>query len=109
MEQRTIDMVAAHGWQIMAVSTSGHCCHPDHGPDDPHGPPSDEPDFAYTIGLGHRFGHPELLMSGLERPDALVMVWPTTTGHFPGHPGAPDVLEQLQPRSWRHPLTHRAA
>lgn len=64
-EQRSIDMVLQHGWQVMLVSESGACASSEH--DHAHDEtPSDEPDFAYTVGLGHRCGHPELLMSGLD-------------------------------------------
>ena len=33
--------------------------------------PSDEPDFAYTVGLWHHRRHPELLISGLPRAEVM--------------------------------------
>ncbi len=39
--------VRAAGWHLTGVGASG-----------------DDPAFVYTVGLGHRAGHPELLMSG---------------------------------------------
>jgi hypothetical protein len=65
-DRRTIDTVLEHGWQVILVAADADCSDPthhDHSADD-HGEPG--PSFAYTVGLGHRFGHPELLMSGLD-------------------------------------------
>lgn len=164
-DRRAIDTVLRHGWQVMLVSADATCTHPDH--DHPsaeeHGDPG--PAFAYTIGLQHRTGHPELLMSGLDHavmhhalnevaqrvmgglrlapgdaledvlagvpvavaavadaaleatvswagwfhrrtPDALVLVWPDRGGVFAWQPGAPAILDDLQPPGWRVPLTH---
>jgi hypothetical protein len=66
MDRRTIDTVLQHGWQVMLVSSSGECSHEDHPSDEPHEHDEQNPAFAYTIGLGHRAGHPELLMTGLD-------------------------------------------
>ncbi|WP_134741529.1 DUF4262 domain-containing protein [Nocardioides sp. 503] len=166
LDRRTIDAVLQHGWQVMLVSPDAACCSLDHddlADDDPgaHGPA-----FAYTLGLGHRLGHPELLMSGLDlgvmhralnavatrimaglrpvpgdaledvlagvpvavegvsdeglldavtwsgwfhrrKPEALALVWPDRTGIFAWQPGAPAILDELQPRGWRVPIEHR--
>lgn len=66
LDRQTIDCVLEHGWQVMSVATDAACTDPDHVDHsvDDHGDPG--PAFAYTIGLGHRFGHPELLVSGLD-------------------------------------------
>jgi len=40
--------IASHGWQVLGV------------------PSEDRPCFAYTIGLMETFGHPEIIMSGLD-------------------------------------------
>jgi hypothetical protein len=65
-DRNTINAVLEHGWQVMLVGTEAGCSHPDHEHTgvDVHAEPG--PGFAYTVGLGHRFGHPELLMSGLD-------------------------------------------
>ena len=153
LDRSTIDAVLRHGWQVLLVGT-GACECGDDCED------SEGPAFAYTLGLGHRAGHPEFVMSGLEtslmhgalnrlaqrvlagqrfhagdivedvlggvpvvlerasatgldetarwsgwfhrrRPEALVVVWPTTSGIFAWQPGAPDDLDQLQPVRWR--------
>lgn len=167
-ERRTIDVILQHGWQVTAVSDAVPCtCEDhqhDHGERDESMPPT--PAFAYTIGLGHRCGHPELLISGLDRglmgralnnvaervlngrrlapgevlegvlggvpvvvervsaealaetviwsgwfhrrePEALMIVWPTTSGVFAWQPGAPAILDESQPRSWRAPIRHQ--
>lgn len=64
-DRRVIDTVLKHGWQVIMVAEDAGCDHPDHDDhtDDEH---LGAPAFAYTIGLGHRVGHPELLMSGLD-------------------------------------------
>src|SRR5690349_13992981 len=64
MERHCRDTVLRHGWQVMLVSDDCEWGHPDHDEAETH-QPSGAPPFAYTIGLGHRVGHPELLMSGL--------------------------------------------
>lgn len=66
-DRRVIDTILNHGWQVIVVAEDAPCSDPDH--DDhlaaDHGDAG--PGFAYTIGLGHRAGHPELLMSGLDQ------------------------------------------
>lgn len=164
-DRRVIDTVLEHGWQVIMVADDIGCDRPDHhdweGPEDPDPMPA----FAYTIGLGHRTGHPELLMSGLDtglmhhslnavarrimgglrlrpgdaledvlagvpvaveeasdaalretvtwsgwfhrrKPDALAIVWPDRNGVFAWQPGAPDILDEVQPRRWRVPIRH---
>jgi hypothetical protein len=165
LDRRTIDAVLQHGWQVIMVAADAGCSSPDHqdhasDDHDPHGP-----SFAYTLGLGHRLGHPELLMSGLDhrvmhralndvarrimngrpvapgdflegvlagvpvaveevtdeglrdavtwsgwfhrrKPAALALVWPDRSGVFAWQPGAPDILDELQPRGWRVPIEH---
>lgn len=163
-DRNAIDTVLRHGWQVTLVSSSHACEHPDHHEDDDlH--EHDGPDFAYTVGLGHRAGHPEFLMAGLDpsvmhralnevagrvltghrfragdvvenvlgrvpvvleqvsdqalgetvtwsgwfhrrEPEALMIVWPTTSGIFAWQPGAPPVLDELQPPAWRVPFVH---
>jgi len=49
-ETRAIANVLQHGWHVILVGA---------------GPAPEEPAFAYTVGLGHRSDHPELLISGL--------------------------------------------
>jgi hypothetical protein len=49
-EQRCVDVVLEHGWQVTLVGA---------------GDGEDEPAFAYTVGLAHRQDHPELVVSGL--------------------------------------------
>lgn len=171
-ERQTIDTVLTHGWQVIAVAADGPCNRPDHqheaggaAPPEP-GHEASSLTFAYTVGLGHRAGHPELLISGLDvqlmhralndiagrvlrgrqltpgdvledvlsgvpvvleqasaegieetvlfsswfhrRPGrALVVVWPTTSGIFPWQPGAPTVLAERQPPSWRDAYPHQ--
>lgn len=165
LDRRTIDSVLEHGWQVMLVAADAGCSAPEHDvhSDDDHG--EHGPAFAYTVGLGHRFGHAELLMSGLDhrvmhralndvarrimngrrlaagdaleqvlagvpvaieqvaagalretvtwsgwfhrrKPEALAIVWPDTSGVFAWQPGAPAILDELQPRGWRDPITH---
>lgn len=166
-ERRTIDTVLEHGWQVLFVSDDVACGNPDHHEHGGHEHVDPGVDFAYTVGLGHRCGHPELLMSGLDqrlmhralndvaqrvldgrrlapgdvlegvlagvpvvaepvadaalgdtvtwsgwfhrtKPEAVVIVWPSTSGLFAWEPGAPDVLDERQPRSWREPTQHAA-
>ena len=164
-DRRVIGTVLEHGWQVMLVAEDAGCSDPDHHDhvSDDHGEPG--PAFAYTVGLGHRAGHPELLMSGLDprlmhralngvaqrimgglrlapgdvledvlagvpvavervshaglletvtwsgwfhrrEPEALAIVWPDGQGVFAWQPGAPEILEDLQPRGWRVPIEH---
>jgi len=164
LDRQTIDAVLEHGWQVMLVAAAADCsdCDHDHSADDIDG---SGPPFAYTIGLQHRFGHPELLISGLDyglmhdvldglarrvmagrrlvpgdaleevlpgapvaveqvadeglreavtwsgwfhrrKPEALAVVWPDRRGVFGWQPGAPAVLDELQPREWREPIVH---
>lgn len=159
-DRSTIDGVLQHGWQVVIVG-SGDCTCCAEGDEAPH--EETGPAFAYTVGLGHRAGHPELMMSGLDRglmhralndlaervmggrrlssgdvlegvigrvpvalaqmsrrgleetvtwsgwfhrrpPEALVVVWPTTSAVFAWQPGAPAVLDELQPVGWREPI-----
>ncbi len=70
-ERRVVDTVLRHGWQVVLVSDDAGCDDPEHDHDEDHGHGHDAeldagPGFAYTLGLGHRAGHPELLMSGLD-------------------------------------------
>lgn len=164
-DRRVIDTVLKHGWQVIMVAEDSGCTdpnHPDH-PTEDHAEPG--PAFAYTIGLGHRVGHAELLISGLDHsvmhralngvaqrvmdglrlapgdevedvlagvpvaveqvtdtalretvtwagwfhrrtPEALAIVWPDRKGVFAWQPGAPEILDDLQPRSWRVPIEH---
>ena len=71
MDRRVIETVLQHGWQVIMVAEEAGCCHPDHHDDPADDRAADDheeagPGFAYTIGLRHRTGHPELLMSGLD-------------------------------------------
>lgn len=47
-DSRLRDLVAEHGWAVVAV------------PEDDEGP-----GFAYSVGLAERFGHPEVAVSGV--------------------------------------------
>lgn len=128
-DRQVIDTVLAHGWQVLAVSDDGPCSCPDHEADDHHDDSSDEPAFAYTVGLGHRRGHPELLMSGLDPQlmhralnDVAARVMKgrrlapgdVLEGVLGGVPVvvervATEALDRLQPPSWREPFTHVGA
>ena len=167
LDRGSIDTVLRHGWQVILVSDQGGCTHHDHHHDDvDHDHAPSTPPFAYTVGLGHRCGHPDLLIAGLDpqvmhralnavaqrvmdglrlspgdaledvlagvpvaveqvaedalgetvtwsgwfhrrRPEALMIVWPDRSGVFAWQPGAPEVLDELQPREWRVPAQHR--
>jgi Domain of unknown function (DUF4262) len=164
-DRRVIDTVLEHGWQVIMVAEDASCSDPDH-----HDHSADDhveagPPFAYTIGLQHRVGHPELLMSGLDhrvmhralngiaqrimdglrlapgdaledvlagvpvaveqvtdpalaetvtwsgwfhrrKPEAFAIVWPDRSGVFAWQPGAPEILDELQPPRWRVPIEH---
>jgi hypothetical protein len=166
MDRSTIDTVLQHGWQVLLIGADEGCDHPEHHDDHSDDHPLDAaPAFAYTVGLGHRAGHPELLMAGLDGalmhralndlsqqvlaghrfaagdvledvlgrvpvvleqvseeglieavgwsgwfhrrpPEALMVVWPTTSGVFDWQPGAPASLDAAQPRRWRVPFVH---
>lgn len=162
-DRRVIDTVLKHGWQVIMVA-EGACDDPEHQ-ERLDAYPDEAPAFAYTIGLGHRVGHPELLMSGLDhrlmhgclngiaqrimdglrltpgdaledvlagvpvaveqvtdlalaetvtwsgwfhrrKPEALAIVWPDRNGVFGWQPGAPAILDDLQPTAWRVPIDH---
>jgi hypothetical protein len=164
-DRPVIETVLEHGWQVLLVAEDAGCSDPDHHDhlSDDHGEPG--PAFAYTVGLSHRAGHPELLMSGLDhrvmnralngvaqrimhglrlapgdeledvlagvpvavervsetglletvtwsgwfhrrKPEALAIVWPDRNGLFAWQPGAPGILEELQPGGWRVPIEH---
>lgn len=164
-DRHVIDTVLKHGWQVIIVAEDAGCDDPDHDGHRPDHLADVGPAFAYTIGLGHRVGHPELLMSGLDpglmhrclngiaerimgglrlvpgdaledvlagvpvaveqmtdvalaqtvtwsgwfhrgRPEALAIVWPDRNGVFGWQPGAPAVLDELQPPIWRVPVNH---
>ena len=168
LDRRAIETVLEHGWQVTSVAEAAGCSHPDHDDlaDHDHGEPG--PAFAYTVGLGHRAGHPELLISGLDhrvmhralnnvaqrvmsgrrlapgdvledvlagvpvaleqvadgalrdtvswsgwfhrrKPEALALVWPDRNGVFAWQPGAPEILDELQPSGWRVPIEHTGA
>ena len=40
------------------------------------------------------------------KPEALVVVWPSTGGLFAWQPGAPEALNARQPPTWRMPIRH---
>ncbi|MCD6640507.1 MAG: DUF4262 domain-containing protein [Nocardioides sp.] len=162
-DRRVIDTVLEHGWQVIMVAEGAGCDDPGHEGHSPDEHSETGPAFAYTIGLGHRFGHPELLMSGLDhrlmhrclnglaerirgglrlapgdavenvlagvpvavepvadealaetvtwsgwfhrrKPEALAIVWPDRNGVFGWQPGAPALLDELQPAWWRGPV-----
>lgn len=164
-DRRTIDTVLERGWQVVVVADDADCSHPDHDEHSSHDHDEPGPAFAYTVGLGHRAGHPELLISGLNRrvmhralndvarrvltghrlapgdaledvlagvpvaieqvsdgglretvtwsawfhrrpQGALAIVWPDRRGVFAWQPGAPEILDELQPREWRDPIEH---
>lgn len=65
LDRGTIDSVLEHGWQVVLVATGAGCCAADHL-DSPCEDEEQGPAFGYTVGLGHRLGHPELFMSGLD-------------------------------------------
>lgn len=48
-EKEIIETVAKHGWQVSMIESDGY-----------------SPSFAYTIGLTKSYGHPELIIIGLE-------------------------------------------
>lgn len=162
-DRSAIDAVLQHGWQVLIVGT-GECeCSADGECGE-----GDGPAFVSTMGLGHRAGHPEFVMSGLDpdlmhrsvnrlaqrvldgrrfsagdvvedvlggvpvvlerasargldettgwsgwfhrqEPEALVVVWPTTSGVFAWQPGAPELLDERQPVGWREPTVHAGA
>lgn len=66
-DRRAIDTVLQHGWQVIAVAEDAGCNHDEDHHAAAHEHLEPVPTFAYTVGLGHRTGHPELLMSGLDR------------------------------------------
>jgi hypothetical protein len=65
-DRRVIDTVLKHGWQVIMVAEGAACSDPDHDDHSAEEHGDSGPAFAYTIGLQHRVGHPELLMSGLD-------------------------------------------
>ncbi len=67
VDRRTIDTVLEHGWQVIMVAAGAGCDDPDHQEHSVDDLVDPGPAFAYTVGLGHRLGHPEILMSGLDQ------------------------------------------
>lgn len=62
-DAKAVSDVRDHGVHVLLVSDEGDSsCEHEHDH-----PPSDEPAFAYTVGLWHHRRHPELLISGLAR------------------------------------------
>lgn len=165
LERGALDTVLQYGWQVMAISDEHRCSHPEHQSRPVRRPRETGLPFSYTVGLGHRAGHPELLMSGLDPrvmhvalndvaerilqgrrlspgdevegvlagvpvaiervsekavrrlvtwsgwfhrrpPEALAVVWPDRLGVFAWQPGAPQELDERQPRDWREPIEH---
>ena len=168
LDRRAIETILEHGWQVILVAEAAGCSHPDHDDLADHDHDERGPAFAYTVGLGHRAGHPELLISGLDhrvmhralnkvaqrvmsgrrlapgyvledvlagvpvaleqvadgalrdtvswsgwfhrrKPEALALVWPVRNGVFAWQPGAPEILDELQPSGWRVPIEHTGA
>ena len=164
-DRRALDTILEHGWQVTFVSRDVPCTDHEHHDQQAHSQSDATPAFAYTVGLGHRCGHPELLMSGLDqrvmhralndltrrvmqgrrfgpgevlegvlagvpnvleevadealretviwsgwfhrrKPQALMVVWPSTSGLFAWQPGAPEVLDEWQPTRWRNTIRH---
>ncbi len=66
LDRRVIDTVLTHGWQVMLVAEGAGCNECEHDDQPPKSHEEGLPAFAYTVGLGHRAGHPELVMSGLD-------------------------------------------
>lgn len=71
LDREVLDTVLRRGWEVIMVMGHGTYCHPeesylDHSRHAYTMHTQQEPVFAYTIGLGHRFGHPELFISGLD-------------------------------------------
>lgn len=67
--------VAAGGFTVAAIIGDDHGC-----------------DWAYTIGLGHNFAHPELLIAGLDAPVAGAVLELVGTGVAEGRAIRPDTV-----------------
>lgn len=97
-DRRTIDTVLEHGWQVIGVSEDAGCSHPHHEEHSSRDGGEAGPAFAYTVGLGHRRGHPELLMSGLDQSAMHHALNNVATRVMNGRRLAPgDVLEDVLP------------
>lgn len=64
LDRSVVDTVLEHGWQVMLIGDECSCGCTGGGSEE------DGPKFAYTLGLGHRAAHPELVVSGL-RPSVM--------------------------------------
>ena len=56
-DRKVLDNVERHGCHIVGVAAEG-----------------DSPQFAYSVGLKHSYGHPEILISGMHGPVAGMLV-----------------------------------
>ena len=68
-DRKALADVQEHGVHVLLVSDAVPCSCGHEGEHDHE--PSDEPDFAYTVGLWHHRRHPELLLSGLPRHEVM--------------------------------------
>lgn len=100
-ERQCIETVERAGWEVLLVGADGDAA----------------PAFAYTIGLPHRVGHPELLISGL-RPEVMHHVLNDVAGEVVGGAtvrpgdgvegclsGAPLLAEEIAPAALLHTVT----
>lgn len=72
IDTRAISDVKRYGWHVLIVGAGEEV--------------DEEPVFAYSIGMMHSLGHPEVLMSG--QPSVLLHTWINTIGEqiTAGHP-----------------------